>query len=58
MEKIGNAIGRFIYVDPRCIGAKDKRVAWILIEKEFKGGFPESIDLTWELSKIQQRLDY
>lgn len=28
---IDNAIGKFIYVDPRCLGARDKRAAWIII---------------------------
>lgn len=42
---IGNAIGKFVYVDPICLGAKDKRVAWILIEKYYRGGFPDHIDL-------------
>lgn len=55
---IGNAIGKFIYVDPKCLGAKDKRVAWILIEKEYRGGFPEYIDFSWDSLAIQQRLDY
>lgn len=42
---IGNGIGKFVYVDPRCLGALEKRVAWILIEKEYRGGFPDHIEL-------------
>jgi len=37
---IGNAIGKFVYVDPHFLGTSDKRVTWILIEKEYRGGFP------------------
>jgi len=52
MEKIENVVGCYIYVDPKCIGVKDKWVAWILIEKGFSGGFPESIDLHWNHYKV------
>lgn len=38
LTEIGNSIGRFVYVDPWCRGEKDKRIAWILIEKAYKGG--------------------
>lgn len=55
---IGNAIGKFIYVDPWIRGEKDKRIAWILIEKPFKGGYPEQIEIIWEGSRICQRIDF
>lgn len=58
LTNIGNAIGKFAYVDPKCLGAKDKRVAWILIEKEFQGGFPDHIELLWEELNMHQRLDF
>lgn len=45
LTNIGNAIGKFVYVDLKCLGEKDKRVTWILIEKEYQGGFPDHIDL-------------
>jgi len=38
--EIGNEIGRFIYMDPRIFGAKDKSVALILIKTNFSGGLP------------------
>jgi len=47
LSDIGNAIGKFVYVDPKCLGAKYKRVVWILIEKEYRGGFPDHIELLW-----------
>ena len=58
LSDIANAIRNFVYVDPKCLGAKDKKVAWILIEKEFRRGFPDHIDLYWEGINLQQRLDY
>jgi len=45
LTEIGNTIGRFVYVDPRCLGEKDKRIAWILMEKTFRGGFPDHIEI-------------
>lgn len=39
LAEIGNSIGRFFYVDPKFLGEKDKRIAWILIEKAYGGGF-------------------
>lgn len=50
LTDIGNAIGKFVYVDLKCLGAKDKRVAWILIEKEYRGGFPDHINFHWGTS--------
>ena len=58
LSKIGNSIGKFIYVDPWCRGEKDKRIAWILIEKPYKGGYPNHIVIAWEGAKINQRLDF
>lgn len=55
---VGNAIGKFVYVDLKCLGAKDKRVAQILIEKEYRGGFPDHIYLHWGDINLQQRLDF
>lgn len=55
---IGNSVGKSIYVDPWVRGEKDKRIAWVLIEKPYKGGYPEQIEITWEGSMICQRLDY
>jgi len=45
-------------VEPKCLGAKDKRVAWILIEKEYHGDFPDPVNLHWEDINLHQRLDY
>lgn len=58
LTEIGNSVGKFIYVDPWCRGEKDKRIAWILIEKPYKGGYPDHIEITWEGVKINQRLDF
>ena len=58
LAEIGNAIGRCVYVDSRCLGEKDKCVAWILIDKSFRGGFPDHIDISWGDFKICQRLDF
>lgn len=58
LSRIGNSIGRFVYVDPWCRGEKDKRIAWILIERPFKGGYPDHLEIAWGSSKIHQRLDF
>lgn len=58
LTEIGNTIGKFIYVDPWCRGEKDKRIAWILIEKPFKGGYPNHIFIACDGVKIKQRLDF
>lgn len=53
-----DAIGKFIYVDPWCMGAKDKRIAWVLIEKDFGEAFSNHIELRWENMNLTQRLDF
>jgi len=58
LTQIGNSIGRFVYVDPWCLGEKDKCIAWILIEKAYRGGFPDHIEIAWSDLKIKQRLDF
>lgn len=58
LTEIGNSIGKFIYVDPWCRGEKDKRIAWILIEKPYKGGYSDHIEIAWDGFKISQRLDF
>lgn len=57
LSHIGNAIGKIFYVDPKFLGAKDKRVAWILIEKVYRGGFPNHIELFCGDLNMKQRLD-
>lgn len=58
LTMIGDAVGKFIYVDPWVRGEKDKRIAWILIERPYKGGYPDQIEILWEGLKICQRLDF
>jgi hypothetical protein len=58
LTDIGNFIGRFIYVDPKLLGAQDKTFAWILVELGFSRGLPAHIDLSWEQIHTHQRLDY
>lgn len=58
LEMIGNAIGRFVYVDPWCLGERDKRIAWILIQRPFRGGYPDHIEISWKNQVINQRLDF
>jgi len=58
LAKIGDSIGKFVYVDPWCRGVKDKRITWILIEKQYKGGHPEQLEICWGGSNIHQRLDF
>lgn len=43
----------FRLAGPKVFGAKDKKVAWILIEKEYQGGFRAHIDLLWGQSNVQ-----
>lgn len=45
LTEIGNSIGRFVYVDPWCLGKKYKRIAWILIKKAYRGVFPDHIEI-------------
>ena len=58
LEMIGNAIGRFVYVDRWCLGERDKRIAWILIQRSFRGGCPDHIEISWKNQTINQRLDF
>jgi len=58
LADIENVIGKFIYVDPKYLGGEDKRVEWILIEKEFRRGFPDHIELHWGGLNIIQILDF
>jgi len=58
LTDIGNFIGRFIYVDPKLLGAQDKTFAWILVELGFSTGLPAHIDLAWDQIHAHQRLDY
>ena len=55
---IGNVIGKFIYVDPCCLGDLDKWVAWIVIEREYYGGFLDHIDLFRGETNLSHRLDF
>lgn len=55
---IGNSIRKFIYLDPKVMGARDKRVAWILVDVNFSGGLPENLDLKWGSLCIRQRIYY
>ena len=45
LMEIGNAIGKFIYINLCCLGIKDKRISWILVELHFSGGLPAHIDI-------------
>lgn len=51
---IGNAIGNFIYINPQCLGAWDKIIIWILIEKEYL----DHIEIIWEGIHLAQKLDF
>lgn len=55
---IGNAIGKFLYVETQCLGGRDKITALILIKKEFMGGLPDYIELLFEGTHLVQRLDF
>lgn len=58
LTDIKNSIGKFSYIYPKCLDAKDKRIAWILIEKEYRGSFPDHINLHWEDINLHQRLHF
>lgn len=58
LTEIGNSIDKFVYVDPLCKGENDKRITWILIEKVYKGGHPDHIEIAWVQCRIKQRLDF
>jgi len=55
---IGNAIGKFLYANLKCLRARDKWVTWILIELGLYGGLPAHIDLAWDKIHIHQRLEF
>jgi len=43
--EIFNKIGKFYFVDEGCLGVLDKRVAWVLVEVDYMGGLPPSLDI-------------
>lgn len=55
---IGNMVGKFRYMDPCILGAKDKMVAWIQVEVYFSSRLLGSIDMEWDSCHFCQRLDY
>jgi len=55
---ISNTIGKFIYVDPRCLGARDKEISWVLIEKHFGEAFSNHTKLRWENINLTYCLDF
>lgn len=50
LMEIGNATGKFIYVDPACMGARDKIISWILVDIHLSGGLPAEMHIHWELA--------
>jgi hypothetical protein len=57
-KEIGNALGKFIYVDPKLLTGSDRRVGKLLVEVDLFGGLPNEIDIGWRGVVIQQGLDF
>lgn len=55
---IVNAIGKFVYVNPQCLGAREMYICWILIEKDYSGGFPDHIEIYWEDMHVYQKFNF
>ena len=56
--EIGNAVGWFVYLDSKVLGARDKRVARILVEVEFFGDLFDTVILEWVTLCFNQRIKY
>jgi hypothetical protein len=46
-KEIGNAIGKFVYIDPQLLTGSDRRVGRLLVEVDIFGGLMEEIDIEW-----------
>jgi hypothetical protein len=57
-EEISNFCWYFVYLEPCCFGAQDKRLAWILVEINLAGGILENINLERGPIKLIQCVDY
>jgi hypothetical protein len=57
-KEIGNALGKFLYTDPKVLSGSDRRVGKLLVEVDLFGGLPDEIDIGWRGVMIQQRLDF
>jgi hypothetical protein len=55
---IGNTLGKFLQVDLKQFGVFDRRMGKLMVEVDTFAGLPEEIEINWQGTKIQQRLDY
>jgi len=58
LTKVGNMLGKFIFLEESIIHSRDKRAAHILVEFDMEMGLPEVIDLQWKGRTIEQEVDY
>lgn len=58
LEEIENLVGHFIYMDPRGLGARDKLLAWILVEIEYNSEILEHTDLEWGIIILWQLIAF
>jgi hypothetical protein len=57
-KEIGNALKKFLYVDPKLLTGSNRRVGKLLVEVDLFGGLPNEIDIGWHGVMIQQRFDF
>jgi hypothetical protein len=57
-KAIGNALGKFISLDPRSMDSPLRKVGKVLVELDTSTGLPETLEISWRGRKLQQPLDY
>lgn len=58
LRAIGESIDCTKYIYHRIIGTTEKRIAWLLVEVNFKGGLLGDVDLVWGQRRHRERVDY
>lgn len=56
--RIGNLLGRFVFLENSMLFDADKRCARILVEFDTTAGLPECMEIEWRGSSFIQELDY
>jgi hypothetical protein len=57
-KEIENAIGKFLYANPKFMAGKDRRMGKFLVEIDLFEGLSAMIEIAWGGSVIHQRLDF
>lgn len=54
--KVANSIGRFIYFDDMSLGFYDKRIFWVLVERDVSQGLPAELKVSLGDTNFNKRL--